>query len=308
MAGDRAGSRDGSREQGGARARGGLLVTPAAVLVAALVAWAGSRGGAVVGGVPVLAVCVALAFAIQWLAFVPAYVRRTERFYDLTGSLTYVTVTALAVALTPERDGRAFLLLAMVVVWALRLGSYLVRRIRREGRDARFDAIKSSPVRFLNAWSLQGLWVSLTLAAALTAITAGERRPLDAFAAAGAAVWAVGLAVEALADWQKSRFRADPANRGRFITTGLWAWSRHPNYFGEIVVWVGVLLVAVPVLRGLQWVALVSPLFVTFLLTKVSGLPLLERAADARWGGDPEYEAYKARTPVLVPRPPRRGP
>lgn len=308
MAGDRAGSTDGSRERGGAQARGGLLVTPVAVLVAALVAWAGSRGGAVVGGVPVLAVCVALAFAIQWLAFVPAYVRRTERFYDLTGSLTYVTVTALAVALTPERDGRALLLLAMVVVWALRLGSHLVRRIRREGRDARFDAIKSSPVRFLNAWSLQGLWVSLTLAAALTAITADERRPLDAFAAAGAAVWAVGLAVEALADWQKSRFRADPANRGRFITTGLWAWSRHPNYFGEIVVWVGVLLVAVPVLRGSQWVALVSPLFVTFLLTKVSGLPLLERAADARWGGDPEYEAYKARTPVLVPRPPRRGP
>ena len=287
--------------------RGALLVTPVAVLVAALVAWAGSRGGAEVGGVPVLAVCVALAFVIQWAAFVPAYLRQTERFYDLTGSLTYVTVTAVAVALTPGRDARAFLLLAMVVTWALRLGTYLVRRIRREGRDARFDGIKPSFVRFLNAWSLQGLWVSLTLAAALIAITAGERRPLDAFAAAGFAVWAAGLSLEALADRQKSRFRADPANRGRFITSGLWAWSRHPNYFGEIVLWVGVLLVAVPVLRGWQWVAVVSPLFVTFLLTKVSGVPLLERSADARWGGDPEYEAYKARTPVLLPRPPRRG-
>jgi steroid 5-alpha reductase family enzyme len=275
-----------------------------AVLLAAGVAAAGSAGGARAGGLPVFALAVALAFAIQWAAFVPAYLLQSERFYDLTGSLTYLTVTGLAVALTSERDARSFLLLVLVVVWAVRLGTYLVRRIHKAGSDERFDSIKSSFPRFLMTWTLQGLWVSLTLAAALAAITSGVRRPLDVVAVLGAVVWAAGFAIEAAADRQKSVFRADPANKGRFISSGLWAWSRHPNYFGEIVLWAGIAVIAVPVLQGWQWVTLVSPVFVTLLLTKVSGVPLLERRADERWGGEAEYEAYKASTPVLVPRPP----
>ncbi|MEZ4398732.1 MAG: DUF1295 domain-containing protein [Kofleriaceae bacterium] len=277
----------------------------AAVLVAAGVALAGSQGGATVGAVPVFAGCVALAFVVQWLAFVPAYLRQTERFYDLTGSATYITLTALAVALAPALDARAILLLGLVVVWAGRLGTFLVRRIHQAGKDDRFDAIKPSWSRFLAAWTLQGLWVSLTLAAALAAITTRVRAPLDAVAYLGVAVWVAGFAIEALADHQKSRFRADPANRGRFIRDGLWAWSRHPNYFGEIVLWIGVALIAAPVLRGWQWVTMISPVFVAALLTRGSGVPLLERKADRTWGGQPDYEAYKARTPVLVPRPPR---
>jgi steroid 5-alpha reductase family enzyme len=119
----------------------------------------------------------------------------------------------------------------------------------------------------------------------------------------GLAVWVAGFAVEATADLQKSRFRADPANRGAFISTGLWAWSRHPNYCGEIVLWIGVALIAVPVLHGWQWVSLISPVFVFLLLTRISGVPLLEKRADERWGDQNDYQAYKARTPVLVPRP-----
>ncbi len=279
-----------------------------AVIAGAGVAWAGSQGGAAAGGVPVFALGVGLAFVIQWLAFVPAYLRQTEAFYDLAGSLTYVTVTVVAVALAPVVDARSLLLLVLVVVWAARLGTYLVRRIRKAGRDDRFEAIKRSFVRFLAAWTLQGLWVSLTLAAALAAITTTARAPIDGVVFAGVAIWAAGFAIEAVADWQKSRFRADPANRGRFIRDGLWAWSRHPNYFGEIVLWVGVAIVALPVLQGWQYVTLVSPLFVALLLTRVSGVPLLERKADATWGGQADYEAYKARTPVLVPRPPRPDP
>lgn len=279
-----------------------------AVIAGAGVAWAGSQGGATAGGVPVFALGVGLAFVIQWLAFVPAYLRQTEAFYDLAGSLTYVTVTVVAVALAPVVDARSILLLVIVVVWAARLGTYLVRRIRKAGRDDRFEAIKRSFVRFLAAWTLQGLWVSLTLAAALAAITTTARAPIDGVVFTGVAIWAAGFAIEAVADWQKSRFRADPANRGRFIRDGLWAWSRHPNYFGEIVLWVGVAVVALPVLQGWQYVTLVSPLFVALLLTRVSGVPLLERKADATWGGQADYEAYKARTPVLVPRPPRPDP
>ncbi len=286
--------------------RASLIAIPVAVLVGAGVAWAGSQGGGEAGGVPVFALAVGLAFLIQWLAFVPAYLLQTERFYDLTGSLTYVTVTALAVLLSPEVDARSVLLLALVVIWAARLGSFLVRRIRKAGKDERFDAIKPSFVRFLSAWTLQGLWVSLTLAAALAAVTTTVREELAVVTVLGVLVWAAGFGIEATADLQKSRFRADPANRGRFISTGLWAWSRHPNYFGEIVLWIGVAIIAVPVLRGWQWVTLISPVFVALLLTRVSGVPPLEKRADAKWGGQPDYEAYKASTPVLVPRPPSR--
>jgi steroid 5-alpha reductase family enzyme len=267
-----------------------------------------TAGGAspAAGGVPVFALCVGLAYLIQWIVFVPAYTLQSERFYDLTGALTYMSVTSLAVILSPEVDGRSLLLLALVIVWAGRLGTFLVRRVRRAGKDDRFDAIKSSFQRFLMTWTLQGLWVSLTLAAALAAITTMERKDLDAFALAGVLVWVAGFAVEATADAQKNRFRADPAHKGRFISSGLWAWSRHPNYFGEIVLWVGVAIIALPVLHGWQWVTLISPVFVTLLLTRVSGVPLLEKKADATWGGEADYKAYKARTPVLVPRPPRR--
>jgi steroid 5-alpha reductase family enzyme len=283
--------------------RTALVSVPVVILVGLGLAWAGSQGGAtILGGVPLFAFSVGLAFLIQWLAFIPAYLRQTERFYDLTGSLTYISVILLAVLLSPAADGRSILILGMVVIWAVRLGTFLVRRIRKAGKDARFDEMKPSLIRFLNAWTLQGLWVAFTLSAALAAITTTTRKPLGWFAGIGFLIWLLGIAVEATADAQKNRFRADPQNKGRFIQTGLWARSRHPNYFGEIVLWIGVAVICLPVLRGWQWVTLISPVFVTLLLTRISGVPMLETRADERWGGQADYEAYKQRTPVLLPR------
>lgn len=275
------------------------------ILIAAGLAWAGSQGSVLVKNIPLFALCIGLAFLIQWLVFIPAYILRTEKFFDLTGSLTYVTVVLVAVLLGEKPDARALLLMGMVMLWALRLGSFLVTRIRKSGKDSRFDSIKTSLLRFLQTWTLQGLWVSFTLAAVLAAITSRVRADLDIFALVGFVVWAFGLGIEAIADRQKRIFRADPKNKVRFIRSGLWSWSRHPNYFGEIVLWVGAAIVALPVLRGWQWLTLISPVFVFLLLTRVSGIPLLEKRADEKWGGQTDYEAYKARTPVLVPRPPR---
>jgi steroid 5-alpha reductase family enzyme len=287
--------------------RNALFSLVIVILIGLGVALAGSQGGASVLRVPLFALSVGLAFLVQWLAFVPAYLLQSERFYDLTGSITYISVTTLAVLLGPVIDARSILLLALVVIWAARLGTFLFRRIHKAGKDARFDEIKPSFPRFLLTWTLQGLWVTLTLAAALAAITTTTRKGLGLFALAGFLVWAFGFTIEVVADRQKSRFRADPANKGRFIHTGLWAWSRHPNYFGEIVLWIGVTIIALPVLRGWQWVALISPAFVAVLLTRISGVPLLEKRADERWGGQEDYEAYKARTPALIPRPPTRA-
>ncbi len=277
---------------------------PIVVIIGAIVAYAGSQGGHSVSGLPIFALCVTLAFLIQWIAFIPAYLRQTEKFYDLTGSLTYLTVVVIAVLLTPQADARSWLLLGLVAVWAIRLGSFLFRRIRAEGFDRRFNELKPSIPRFLLAWTLQGLWVSLTLAAALAAITTLERASLGFFAAFGFLVWLAGFAIEVVADQQKKQFRERPENAGKFIRSGLWAWSRHPNYFGEITLWVGVAIIAVPVLQGWQWLTMISPVFVIILLTRISGVPLLENRADKKWGGQPEYEAYKARTPILIPRPP----
>jgi steroid 5-alpha reductase family enzyme len=284
--------------------RDALISVLVVLLIAVGVGWAGSQGSASAFGVPIFAMSVALAFLIQWLAFIPAYLRQTERFFDLTGAITYISVTILAVLLSPVVDGRSLLLLALVVIWAGRLGTFLFQRVRKAGKDSRFDDIKPSFARFLRTWTLQGLWVTLTLSAALAAITTTVRKSLDLFALIGFLIWAGGFAIEVTADSQKRRFRDKPENEGDFIDTGLWAWSRHPNYFGEIVLWIGVAVITLPVLRGWQWIGLISPIFVIILLTRISGIPILEERADEKWGGQPDYEAYKAQTPVLIPRPP----
>lgn len=283
-----------------------LVTLPVILLIAAGLSWAGSQGSAHWNGLPIFALAVGFAFVVNWLAFIPAWLLHTEKFFDLMGGVTFLSVTTLAMALTPVRDGGAWLLAGMITVWALRLSLFLFVRIRKAGADARFDEIKVSLPRFLLTWTLQGLWAAVTLAAALAAITAKTRTPPGFWAALGAAVWLFGFVFEVVADVQKSRFRADPNNRDQFIRTGLWAWSRHPNYFGEIMVWIGVALVALPMLAGWHWLTLTSPPFVVLLLTRVSGIPMLEARADEKWGSQPDYEAYKASTPILIPRIPKK--
>lgn len=278
----------------------------AAVAIGAFVTWAGSDGSREAGSIPVFAISATVAFAVNWLAFIPSTAAKTEKYYDLTGSFTYLAVTLVTVSLTSDLDARSAIAAIMVIVWTVRLGTFLFRRIQQEGRDSRFDEIKVSPVRFLSAWTLQGLWVLLTAAAALAIITSTERQGLGWVAYVGIALWLGGFTIETVADLQKSAFRRDPSNEGRFIRSGLWAWSRHPNYFGEITLWTGVAVMAIPVLSGWQWVVLISPLFVAILLTRVSGIPMLEKKADERWGDEEGYRRYKASTPVLIPAPPRR--
>lgn len=285
-----------------------LAVVVGSVWIALLLAYVVGRESLEVAGISSMILFAMLAFAVQWLAFIPAYLFQTEHYYDLTGSLTYILVVAVAVFSSQaagELDARGLLVSVLVFIWAIRLGSFLFRRVKRAGKDGRFDAIKLSWSRFLVTWTLQGLWVFVTLLAALVVLTSTRKLTLDVYAYAGLTVWVVGFVIEVIADRQKSTFNAQAENHGKFVNIGLWRWSRHPNYFGEILLWAGIALIAIPVLQSWQWLAMLSPVFVTLLLTRVSGVPLLEQRADKKWGSDTAYQRYKMTTSVLVPFPPR---
>ncbi len=283
-----------------------LVVTIIALVFGYFAGWDSVK----VGGYSAYFLCVVIALAVNWLAFIPSAIAKTDRFYDSIGAVTYLTVTAFALwaanAAYGSLDTRSLVIAAMIAIWCIRLGSFLYIRIHAAGgADSRFEKIKINPPRFLVAWTLQALWVTLTASAALVAITASQREPIGLFFWIGAAVWVLGITWETVADNQKKAFKADPANLGKFINVGLWRWSRHPNYFGEITLWTGILIMAIPVLSGLAWLVVISPIFVTLLLTKISGVNLQDGQAKKRWGDDPDYQAYRANTPVLIPRPPK---
>lgn len=280
-----------------------LIAILVALLLAAGMAIAGGSGGLQIGSLSLFAICGLLAFAIQWLAFFPAFVLQTERYYDLTGSLTYILLALVALLLARPEDVSRVLIAVLVMAWACRLGSFLFLRMRRAGEDSRFRHIKPHFLRFLMTWTLQGLWVYITFAAGLAAILSSQPAAVSAFTLLGLATWLLGFTIEVVADGQKHRFRAQPENRDRFISHGLWRYSRHPNYFGEILLWCGIAIIAYPMLSGWQYLTLVSPLFVYLLLTRVSGVTLLEASGRQRWGDDPAYQAYCERTPTLFLNP-----
>ena len=246
---------------------------------------------------------VILAFLIQWVAYIPAYVFQTEKFYDLTGSLTYLSVTWYALILASGDFANAnvanTVIVLLISLWALRLGSFLFMRIHKDGEDKRFRTIKPSATQFFMTWTLQGLWVSLCSMCALTAISSDGGVVVNAMFYFGLGLFVLGFSTEIVADNQKSKFRSFSENKDKFITTGLWAKSRHPNYFGEIVLWTGIAVMSFSSLEGWQYLTLISPIFTYILLVYVSGVRMLEARADKKWGDDEDYIKYKSETPVL---------
>ena len=236
----------------------------ASLIIAVLILTAGSQGSVSFGGYPLFALCGSIGFALHWAVFVPSYAFKTEHYFDLTGSLSYITTVAAAIVLNPSLDLRDLIICAMITVWALRLGSFLFWRIKRDGQDKRFIVMKTKFTWFLMTWTIGGLWVLVTMAAGLAALTSNITAELGLISYLGIALWLFGFIVEVTADNQKTEFRKNPDNRNRFITTGVWSWSQHANYFGEITLWFGLALVALPVLSGWQLATLISPVFVYF--------------------------------------------
>ena len=243
-----------------------------------------------------------VAVLLQVIFFIPSFLLKTEKYYDLVGSLTYVTTVSLAYFSVETKTMIDSIIYFYVMVWALRLGIYLFRRVRNDGKDVRFEKAKRHFFWFLQYWMGQALWVSLTACAAIIAILSPEEDSLPVLAMVGMALWLSGFTIESISDYQKRVFRKENNPSEAFIHTGLWARSRHPNYFGEITLWTGIAVIALNTLTGIEYITLVSPIFVYILLTRMSGVNLLERIADERYGHLEEYQRYKRNTPVLVPK------
>lgn len=251
-----------------------------------------------------------VALCLQWGVYlVHGLPNNSEKFYDASGSLTHLSLILLSAISHPIRHPRQVVNSVLCVIWLVRLGTFLFNRILKDGRDTRFDDMKKVPIRFLGVWTLQALWVFLV---DLPVVIINNKVLDEASAGSslqwcdylGWALWAVGFLCEAIADAQKMVFRADPANHDKFITTGLWAYSRHPNYFGEILMWCAMCLTCSSMWQGAEYLGLLSPAFTTLLLMKVSGVPMLEAAGKKKWGTDPAYQHYMSRTSCILPMAP----
>jgi steroid 5-alpha reductase family enzyme len=252
--------------------------------------------------VTAIVVSLAVALAVNGAFFALAAVRRTDVVTDLSYSLTFALL-AVTLLFTGAREPVQLVASLLVLLWAVRLGGYLFRRILRMKVDHRFDGMRERPLRFARFWLLQAITVAVVMLPVTYLLSREHPAGFGVWTVAGGAVWLVGFTVEAVADAQKSAFRAKEENHGRFIASGLWRYSRHPNYFGELLVWWGLFAYAVPVLHGVAFAVVAGPLLITLLLLFVTGVPPLERSAADKYG--PAYRAYRRRTSILVPLPPR---
>ena len=285
------------------------VTIPASLVVLSLsllIATAANQESVSISGIPLFGFAVALTFIIQWIVFIPSFLNKTEHFFDLTGSLTFISVVLITLMLIPEIYVRDIVIALLVVIWATRLGSFLFLRVRKDGGDGRFTIMKTKFWWFLMTWNIQGMWVFLSLAAGLAAMTSAEKVEADIFLIVGLVVWVLGFSIEVISDGQKSKFRSKMENKDKFITSGIWSWSRHPNYFGEILLWCGITIIALPVLQGWQFITLISPIFIIILLTQISGVRLLELRGKKKWGENEEYQKYLRNTSVLIPLPPKK--
>jgi len=283
-----------------------ILSILACLALGVIVALAGSQGSITFNGLPSFALAASIGFILHWLIFIPSYIYQTEHYFDLIGSISYISIVLFTFLALNNLDIRSILIGLLIMIWAVRLGSFLFNRVKRDGKDNRFTVMKTKFWWFLFTWTLGGLWVFITMAAGLAAMTSAKVIPLGWYALIGIVLWLEGFIVEVVADHQKTRFRSKKENRDKFINEGLWSLSRHPNYYGEITLWFGIAFIAFPVLQGWQLLTLISPIFVYILLTRISGVTMLERRADKKWGDDPEYQLYKETTSSLIPMAKRK--
>ena len=274
-------------------------------ILISVLSFAISYGIALLTGSVIVKNAVLLAYVIHWIAYIPAYLFQTEKFYDLTGSVTYLSVVWFVFLSTYQSISLNFgnlILVLLISIWTIRLGLFLFMRIHKAGEDKRFRTIKTSASQFFMTFTLSGLWVTLCSMCALVAISSPEGLVMNALTYVGIILFIIGFGIEIVADNQKTAFRSIEANKDNFITSGLWSKSRHPNYFGEVLLWFAIAVISFSSLEGLQLITLISPIFTYILLVYVSGVRMLEDMNDKKLADDEQYKSYKKNTTLLFPK------
>ncbi|PKA64867.1 hypothetical protein AXF42_Ash011469 [Apostasia shenzhenica] len=250
-----------------------------------------------------LAVTAIVTVGYQLLFFVVTALLRFNKVTDFAGTTNFIILAILTLCLKGEWHFRQNVMTSLVVVWGLRLASFLLLRILQWGEDRRLDKMRNSLAKLAFFWTLQALWV-WTVSLPLTIVNASDRDPpINLQDVVGWIIWLVGITIEAISDQQKLVFKNSSSNTTKWCNVGFWKYSRHPNYFGEILIWWGIFVASIPVLRNGEWLVIFGPLFLTFLLLLVSGIPLLEASAEKRFGSVREYRIYKSTTSPLIPLP-----
>ena len=259
-----------------------------------------------INGYPVLLYCVLISFTIHLIIFIPSAIMKNEKFYDFTGMIAYLSIIIFAIQQKYIQihsiDIYSLVLSLLISIWTLRLGIFLFYRVLKVGEDIRFKDVKNNALKFFVWFSISSLWVSLTTMAAMNVVTSKNYNKDLTLLFIGTIIWIIGFLFEIISDYQKIKFKNNASNKNKFIDSGLWSISRHPNYFGEIILWIGIYIITLPSTSGLEYLGIISPLFVIVLLNKVSGINLLEASADKKWGSSKEYQKYKKITPKLIPK------
>ena len=259
-----------------------------------------------INGYPVLLYCVLISFTIHLIIFIPSAIMKNEKFYDFTGMIAYLSIIIFAIQQKYIQihsiDIYSLVLSLLISIWTLRLGIFLFYRVLKVGEDIRFKDVKNNALKFFVWFSISSLWVSLTTMAAMNVVTSKNYNKDLTLLCIGTIIWIIGFLFEIISDYQKIKFKNNASNKNKFIDSGLWSISRHPNYFGEIILWIGIYIITLPSTSGLEYLGIISPLFVIILLNKVSGINLLEASADKEWGLSNEYQKYKKITPRLIPK------
>ena len=279
-----------------------IPATIISILLGIIIAYAGSQGSEIYNGIALFALCASVSYLLHWIIFIPSYIFQTEHYFDLTGSISYLVAIGLGFYLNPSMDPRDLLIGALIVIWALRLGSFLFLRVKQDGKDNRFTVMKTQFHWYIMTWTIGGLWVFLTMAAGLAAITSNVNIPLGGMAYLGLALWIFGFSIEVIADRQKRNFKKQQDKDKEFITSGLWAWSRHPNYFFELFHWFAYVIMAI----GLQnfWITLIPAISMFFFITRFTGIKYTEIQSLKSRGED--YRDYQKTTNMLIPWFPKR--
>ena len=252
-------------------------------------------------GIQNITFAVLFIFLIHLLVFIPSYYYQTEKFFDLTGTVSYVSSVLFIFFksnIVESINLGSLVLSTFIIIWSLRLGTFLFLRIKKAGKDRRFNEIKKSFSWFFMTFSVSGMWVTICSICALTGIANGII--FSSTTIIGIFIFIIGFTIEIIADSQKTKFRAKEDNKDKFISIGLWKYSRHPNYLGEIILWLGISLISFSSLDGFQYITLISPIFTYLLLVNVSGINLLEKSGKKKWGHLESYKIYKKNTPRLI--------